>query len=72
MPLEPAELVLRMKEHRHYVGRTQIGLSVVLIELLPAKIDRSFFALCRELGFIVATVYYCFEGADFSHRLGRL
>jgi hypothetical protein len=39
MPLEPAELVLRMKEHRYYVGRTQIGLSVVLIELLLAKID---------------------------------
>jgi hypothetical protein len=39
MPLELAELVLRMKEHRHYIGRTQIGLSVVLIELLLAKID---------------------------------
>jgi hypothetical protein len=39
MPPKPAELILRMKEHRHYVGRTQIGLSVVLIELLLAKID---------------------------------
>ena len=39
MPLEPAELILRIKEHRHYIGRTQIGLSIVLIELLLAKID---------------------------------
>jgi hypothetical protein len=28
-----------MKEHRHDVGRIEVGFEVILIELLPAKID---------------------------------
>jgi len=36
---KPAEFVLRVKEYRHNVGRIEIGLKVVLIELPLAKID---------------------------------
>ena len=36
---KPAEFVLRVKEYRHNVGQIEVGLKVVLIELLPAKID---------------------------------
>jgi hypothetical protein len=37
--LEPAEFVLRMKEHRRDVGRIEVSFEVGLIELLLAKID---------------------------------
>jgi hypothetical protein len=37
--LKLTELVLRMEEHRHDVGRIKVGLEVILIELPPAKID---------------------------------
>jgi hypothetical protein len=43
-----AEFVLRVKEYRHNVDRIEVGLKVVLIELLLAKIDT-----CREVGCIV-------------------
>jgi hypothetical protein len=39
MPLKPAYLVMRMKEHGHDVGRIKVGLKVILIELPPTKID---------------------------------
>jgi hypothetical protein len=39
MPLEPAHLVIRMKEHGHDVGRIKVGLRVILIKLLPTKIN---------------------------------
>ena len=39
MLLKPAELILRMKEHRYDVGRIKVDFKVILIELLPAKID---------------------------------
>ena len=39
MLLKPAELILRMKEHRHDIGRIKVGFKVILIELLLAKID---------------------------------
>ena len=34
-----AEFVLRVKEYRYNVGRIEVGLKVVLIELPLAKID---------------------------------
>jgi hypothetical protein len=34
--------------------------------------DRTFYALCLELGGIVAAIHHYFEGADFGHRLGSL
>jgi hypothetical protein len=39
MPLEPAHLIIRMKEHGHDVGRIKVGLRVILIKLPPTKID---------------------------------
>jgi hypothetical protein len=39
MPLEPAHLVMRMKEHGYDVGRIEVGLEVILIELPPTKIN---------------------------------
>jgi hypothetical protein len=42
---KPAEFVLRVKEYSHNVGRIEVGLEVVLIELPPAKIDTR-----REVG----------------------
>ena len=39
MPLEPAHLVMRMKEHGYDVGRIEVGLRVILIKLLLTKID---------------------------------
>jgi hypothetical protein len=39
MPLKPAYLVMRMKEHGYDVGRIEVGLKVILIELLLTKID---------------------------------
>ena len=39
MLLKPAELILRIKEHRYDVGRIEVGFKVILIELLLAKID---------------------------------
>jgi hypothetical protein len=37
--LKPANLVVRIKEHRHNVGRIEVGLKVILIKLLLAKVD---------------------------------
>jgi len=37
--LKPAELILRIKEHRYDIGRIKVGFKVILIELLLAKID---------------------------------
>jgi hypothetical protein len=37
--LKPTELVLRIEEHRHDVGRIKVGLKVILIELPLTKID---------------------------------
>ena len=45
---KPAESVLRVKEYSHNVGRIEVGLEVVLIELPPAKIDTR-----REVGRVV-------------------
>jgi hypothetical protein len=42
MPLEPTEFVMRIEEYCHNVGRIQIGLAIVLIKLLPTKIDTRF------------------------------
>jgi hypothetical protein len=39
MPLKPAHLIMRIKEHGHNVGRIKVGLRVILIKLLPTKID---------------------------------
>ena len=39
MPLEPAHLIMRMKEYGHDVGRIKVGLRVILIKLLLTKID---------------------------------
>ena len=39
MPLEPAHLVMRMKEHGYDVGRIEVGLRIILIKLLLTKID---------------------------------
>jgi hypothetical protein len=39
MPLKPAHLVMRMKEYGHDVGRVEVGVRVILIKLLPTKID---------------------------------
>jgi hypothetical protein len=39
MPLKPAYLVMRMKEHGYNVGRIEVGLRVILIKLLLTKID---------------------------------
>ena len=35
-------------------------------------LNRTFCTLCLKFRGIVATVYYYFEGADSSYRLGRL
>jgi hypothetical protein len=37
--LKPTELILRIEEHRHDVGRIKVGLKVILIELLLTKIN---------------------------------
>jgi hypothetical protein len=42
MPPELTEFVMRMEEYCYNVGRIQIGLAVVLIKLLPTKIDTRF------------------------------
>ena len=43
-----AEFVLRVKEYRYNIGRIEVGLKVVLIELLLAKIN-----IRREVGRII-------------------
>jgi hypothetical protein len=37
--LKPTELILRMEEHRHDVGRIKVGLELILIELPLTKIN---------------------------------
>jgi hypothetical protein len=39
MPLEPAHLIMRMKEYGYDVGWIKVGLRVILIKLLLTKID---------------------------------
>jgi hypothetical protein len=37
--LKLTELILRIEEHRHDIGRIKVGLKVILIELPLTKID---------------------------------
>jgi hypothetical protein len=39
MPLKPAHLIIRIKEHGHNVGQIKVGLRIILIKLLLTKID---------------------------------